>query len=437
MSLLVDPDHLIHSLRLAYLKRIDDHYGPRVITFPSIAQSKQDPTASTSTQADDRPSLSNSSSSNSFFASSSTPVSREDVPSHAIASLSLYNPFDADSYVAIAGLNDPARHPELSTIHSPVPTAGDVGPFGGFGRKGGRSGQQRESEAGERSSTGLEDGRKPDGLSYAQTIYGPGRSGALGMRVNGRRASKRVSISAANLPAQATVDKDANATDGFQPKAHDIENEATAAQSGTGGETAADLAQPQDIQSGSLGGTTGERLTEDDADVPFEQAGTVMGRRVNFALPKEHADPSTLDRSPEAETQSGSQSLSPHPHTPAVGRQGSTYAESSTESNTALSSLGSAGSLQDGSLGLTTINSAITGGPPSPHSQASHSRDAILTARPSLSSLAQPWLLSWTALVCRHHQRWSFPAPKAVTRTVMLTSRHEATAERSVARAVD
>ena len=46
MSLIADPDHLIHSLRLAYLKRIDDHYGPRVITFPSVTNANR-PTTST------------------------------------------------------------------------------------------------------------------------------------------------------------------------------------------------------------------------------------------------------------------------------------------------------------------------------------------------------------------------------------------------------
>ncbi|TKY85177.1 hypothetical protein EX895_006257 [Sporisorium graminicola] len=75
-----------------------------------------------------------------------------------------------------------------------------------------------------------------------------------------------------------------------------------------------------------------------------------------------------------------------------MAQHGSVYAESSTESNTAMSSLSSADSLPDGSLGLTTINSAITGGPHSPHSSASQSRDTVLTARssPVLSRPAVP-----------------------------------------------
>ncbi|SPO22756.1 related to Stress-activated map kinase interacting protein 1 [Ustilago trichophora] len=389
MSLIVDPDHLIHSLRLAYLKRIDDHYGPRIITFPSIAAGRED--ASSSSQLDTAPSLSTSSSSTSFFASSSTAVPIDDVANRAMISLSHYNPFSADSHVVVAGLTDATRHPELATIYSPVPTVGESGPFGGFGRKGGRGRHPAEIDITEDRSDALEDGHRPGNLSYTQTIYGPGRSGALGMRVNGRRASKRVSISATNSPAPPAADKNTDATD------KQISQEATdsfaAAQSDREGQTEPLPRQPNealsispDSPSAKVASTTGTGNDE-------EEQGTVMGKRVNFAEPDFRP---SLDAEPSSE----GQSLSPRPSGPATGRHGSIYAESSTESNTALSSLGSAGSLQDGSLGLTTINAAITGGPHSPHSSASQSMDPTLTARssPVLSRLAVPPLVNVPAL---------------------------------------
>ncbi len=131
MSLIVDPDHLIHSLRLAYLKRIDDHYGPRIITFPSRSARQE---VTRSHHADAGTSMSTSSSTTSFFASSSVQLPREDATTR-----SSYNDFGADSHVVIAGLTDTSRHPELATVYSPVPTVGDAGPFGGFASKQGRT----------------------------------------------------------------------------------------------------------------------------------------------------------------------------------------------------------------------------------------------------------------------------------------------------------
>ncbi|KAJ9477773.1 Target of rapamycin complex 2 subunit AVO1 [Pseudozyma hubeiensis] len=376
MSLLVDPDHLIHSLRLAYLKRIDDHYGPRIITFPSISAGKQCDSTSLANPQGVPQSLSTSSSSTSFFASSSTAARRDDAPSRAPASLSYHNPFGPDSHVVVAGLTDPSRHPELATIYSPVPTVAGSGLFGGPSDKSDR-GRERNADALDRGADTTNGGHRPDGLSYTQTIYGPGRSGALGMRVNGRRASKRVSISTNRSPAPPAVEKNDESEEQQEPT--------------TGGQT---TASPDKVSAGetviqtagdNLSRPPGEAKHEKEldlhADLANVETGSVMGKRVNFALPD---NPSGAGRaSLEAEPTSEDQSLSPRPQVAAAGRHGSLYADSSTESNTALSSLGSAGSLPDGSLGLATINSAITGGLHSPRSSTSQGRDDILTARSS------------------------------------------------------
>lgn len=384
MSLIVDPEHLIHSLRLAYLKRIDDHYGPRIITFPSVASGKQDSAG----LVDAAPSLSTSSSSTSFFASSSTAAAhRDDVAHRATAQLPHYNAFSADSHVVVAGLTDASRHPELTTVYSPVLTAGQSGLFGGFASKGGRGRHIPDVEVSEGRSDSADEGRRPSDLSYTQTIYGPGRSGAFGMRVNGRRASKRVSISAANSPIPPAKGLEADVPGQGKESSYAMTVHPA---------TQSDKDEPSEAlprQPAVTAGSPPEKNTGNfDAD-PAEEQGTVMERRVNFAEPD-------FQPSLDAEPSSEGQSLSPRPQAPATDRHGSVYAESSTESNTALSSLGSAGSLQDGSLGLTTINAAITGGLHSPHSSASQSMDPTLTARssPVLSRPAVPPLVDAPAL---------------------------------------
>ena len=390
MSLLVDPDHLIQSLRLAYLKRIDDRYGPRVITFPGIASGRQDASTSSAPPLDAPTSMSTSSSSTSFFASSSTAVAKDGVPNRAFASLAYHNPYSADSHVVIAGLTDPSRHPELATVYSPVPTVGESNLFGGLGRKGARNAHALNADTLEGRSDADAVGRGPGGLSYTQTIYGPGRSGALGMRVNGRRASKRVSIKAAKPLAPTPDDGKADQEAQMQPSTNEVASEAVVTVSEKEGGADAKPPQPRDILSTSPGGARIGNAIGTDLDIANVQLGTVMGKKVNFAVPG--SEPVFGNPNTEVEELSEGQSLSPRPRDTAISRHGSIYAESSTESNTAMSSLGSAGSLPDGSLGPTGINSAITGGPHSPHSSASQSRDAVLTARssPVLSRPAVP-----------------------------------------------
>lgn len=382
MSLIADPDHLIHSLRLAYLKRIDDHYGPRVITFPSVTNANR-PTTSTAIGQGDATtaSISTSSSNTSFFASSSTAAQREDASGRSGALYSHYNPFSADAYVAVAGLTDASRHPELETIYSPVPTVGEAGPFGEFNHR--RGSAHKQSGNYKANDDGLDTTQSSTGLSYTQTIYGPGRSGALGMRVNGRRASKRVSIGGASAKATAIADKHKDAASADYDSA-----EASAGAEAKQSDAGARHPQPLDSTEAA------DRSHPPASIAAGETQGTVMGKRVNFADPPPVHSRSSLDvdRSSDVNRSSEGRSVSPHPATSTAGRSDSVYAESSTESNTALSSLGSAGSLQDGSLGLTTINAAITGGLHSPHSSASQSMDPTLTARssPVLSRPAVP-----------------------------------------------
>ncbi|KAJ7033204.1 stress-activated map kinase interacting protein 1-domain-containing protein [Mycena alexandri] len=114
MSLLSDTDFLIHSLRLSYLRDVDDPYGARII--------------------------------------------------------SLAPAYNSNSYIIAASLNDIDRWPELAMPSSPQ----------------------------------LSDDERPSGfpgarLKYTNTIMG-GRTGGLGLRVNGKRAStsKRMSLAAAD-----------------------------------------------------------------------------------------------------------------------------------------------------------------------------------------------------------------------------------------------
>ncbi|KAL1941517.1 hypothetical protein VTO73DRAFT_6956 [Trametes versicolor] len=111
MSLISDTDYLIHSLRLNYLRQIDDPYGPRLISL--------DPS------------------------------------------------YPSNPYIVDAGLADNERWPELAVPSSPTPSDDESGP----------SVRRRHS------------GFPGANLKYTTTILGPSRTGAMGLRVNGKRAS--------------------------------------------------------------------------------------------------------------------------------------------------------------------------------------------------------------------------------------------------------
>ncbi|OJT14823.1 Stress-activated map kinase-interacting protein 1 [Trametes pubescens] len=111
MSLISDTDYLIHSLRLNYLRQIDDPYGPRLISL--------DPS------------------------------------------------YPSNPYIVDAGLADNDRWPELAVPSSPTPSDDESGP----------SVRRRHS------------GFPGANLKYTTTILGPSRTGAMGLRVNGKRAS--------------------------------------------------------------------------------------------------------------------------------------------------------------------------------------------------------------------------------------------------------
>ncbi|TFK41574.1 stress-activated map kinase interacting protein 1-domain-containing protein [Crucibulum laeve] len=119
MSLISDTDFLIHSLRLAYLREVEDPYGPRVISF--------DPA------------------------------------------------YHSNPYIAAASLADVDRWPELGMSQSP-----------------------QLSEDDQERPLGFPGAR----LKYTQTIMG-GKSGAVGIRVNGKRASTSKRMSA--TPRQSEV----------------------------------------------------------------------------------------------------------------------------------------------------------------------------------------------------------------------------------------
>ncbi|KIJ61493.1 hypothetical protein HYDPIDRAFT_116002 [Hydnomerulius pinastri MD-312] len=128
MSLVSDPGYLVHSLRLSYLRNVDDPYGGRII--------------------------------------------------------SLSPSYTSNPYILAASLADVHRWPELEYPSSP-PISDD------------------EDETSERASgpSGL---GGATGLKHHQTIMGS-RSGALGMRVTGRRAStsKRASQIANRLSSHS------------------------------------------------------------------------------------------------------------------------------------------------------------------------------------------------------------------------------------------
>ncbi|KAJ6586586.1 hypothetical protein B0H10DRAFT_2168041 [Mycena sp. CBHHK59/15] len=117
MSLISDTDYLIHSLRLSYLRDVDDPYGARLITLA--------PT------------------------------------------------YNSNSYIVAASLNDIDRWPELAMPSSPQ-LSDDERPSGFPGAR---------------------------GLKYTNTIMG-GRTGGLGLRVNGKRASTSKRMSMTGTPRQ-------------------------------------------------------------------------------------------------------------------------------------------------------------------------------------------------------------------------------------------
>ncbi|THH11943.1 hypothetical protein EW145_g312 [Phellinidium pouzarii] len=113
MALICDPDYLIHSLRLNYLRHVDDPYGPRLITF--------DPRYQTNT------------------------------------------------HVSASGSANIDRWPELRMPQSPQVSDDENG----------------SASNGKRTRSGFPGAT---GLKYTQTIMGPSRVGAAGMRVSGKRA---------------------------------------------------------------------------------------------------------------------------------------------------------------------------------------------------------------------------------------------------------
>ncbi|KAJ7138493.1 stress-activated map kinase interacting protein 1-domain-containing protein [Mycena crocata] len=119
MSLISDTDFLIHSLRLSYLRDVEDPYGPRLINLAPA--------------------------------------------------------YNSNSYIIAASLNDIDRWPELAMPSSPQ----------------------------------LSDDERPSGfpgarLKYTNTIMG-GRTGGLGLRVNGKRASTSKRMSMSGTPMQGMV----------------------------------------------------------------------------------------------------------------------------------------------------------------------------------------------------------------------------------------
>ena len=121
--------YLIHSLRLNYLRNVDDPYGPRLISL--------DPS------------------------------------------------YHSNPYIDAAGLADPERWPEVAMPTRPTPSDDESAP----------AARRRHS------------GFPGANLKYTTTILGPSRTGALGLRVNGKRAS------VARNSVRLSLRKDANGSD--------------------------------------------------------------------------------------------------------------------------------------------------------------------------------------------------------------------------------
>lgn len=193
MSLLTDKDYLILSLRLAYLRRVDDHAGPRVITVPDIVNlpnksqklQQQNVSESLRTQRSFTDLDQIISASTGIAGDVNKNEIQEDESVHSIIP-----PYPKDSLVVIAGLNDARKHPELTTLHSPKFTAETLQSVGRQGddpflvdSSGAMNGNGELRDANRNRAASLGAG----GLKHTTTIYGPGRTGALGMRVTGRR----------------------------------------------------------------------------------------------------------------------------------------------------------------------------------------------------------------------------------------------------------
>jgi hypothetical protein len=208
MSLLVDPDYAIYALRLAYLRKIDDHAGPRVITFPSILNLPQREIGTPSRTG---------------ARISGQISSQENDGSGLGAENSVLSPLPSDSHVVIAGLNDARYQPELATLHSPKLSSilspsedAHLDLFGSSSRNNGE-GSSRSLPQAELIADGASRRKGSGGLKYTSTILGPGRTGALGMRVNGRRALNgdgprrlRPSSRDGTLPEIETVEEQAS-----------------------------------------------------------------------------------------------------------------------------------------------------------------------------------------------------------------------------------
>ncbi len=95
------------------------------------------------------------------------------------------------------------------------------------------------------------------------------------MRVNGRRASKRVSISGTNSPAPQVADKGSEPTDKALPTIAPIEaQDSSIVVSTNAGDSPAILSGSPETVSGA--GTSAQHIPD------TEEKGTVMGKRVNL-----------------------------------------------------------------------------------------------------------------------------------------------------------
>lgn len=121
------PSYLIHSLRLTYLRHIEDPYGPRII--------------------------------------------------------SLHPRYLNNPHVLAAGLANTERWPELNVSPSSYPSDDESAPQ--------TQNNRRRNASGFPGATGLK---------YTQTIMGPSRIGALGMRVSGKRSSTTKGMLASQAP---------------------------------------------------------------------------------------------------------------------------------------------------------------------------------------------------------------------------------------------
>ena len=117
---------LIHSLRLGYLRNVEDPYGPRLISF--------NPT------------------------------------------------FPTNPYITAASLADVTKWPELGITSPSPPLSPDDSDGGGSG-----SGSGDPASAGTSRPRSVSGFPGATGLKHTQTILGPSRTGALGMGVSGRR----------------------------------------------------------------------------------------------------------------------------------------------------------------------------------------------------------------------------------------------------------